>query len=144
MSNPDVLVVGGGIGGLATAYSLSRQGLTVRVLEQAAEFGEVGAGIQLAPNCTRILDDFGLLGEAIGLGVVPDAMVMRAAVEGGELTRLDVVHEAEMDNSKTIAAVSGGWPRILSNLKTLLETGDVLPQAPWEMPPDPEGERTSS
>jgi uncharacterized protein YndB with AHSA1/START domain len=44
----------------------------------------------------------------------------------GELTRLDVVHEAEMDNSKTIAAVSGGWPRILSNLKTLLETGELL------------------
>ncbi len=44
----------------------------------------------------------------------------------GELTRLEVVHEAEMDNSKTIAAISGGWPRILSNLKTFLETGEVL------------------
>jgi uncharacterized protein YndB with AHSA1/START domain len=44
----------------------------------------------------------------------------------GDLTRLEVVHEAEMDNSKTIAAISGGWPRILSNLKTFLETGEVL------------------
>lgn len=44
----------------------------------------------------------------------------------GELTKLEVVHEAEMDNSKTISAISGGWPRILSNLKTFLETGEVL------------------
>ena len=44
----------------------------------------------------------------------------------GDLTKLEVVHEADMDNSKTIVAVSGGWPRILSNLKTFLETGEVL------------------
>jgi 3-hydroxybenzoate 6-monooxygenase len=90
MTTPDVIIVGGGIGGLGAAYSLTRQGLAVRVLEQAAEFGEVGAGIQLAPNCTRILDDYGLLDEAKGLGVVPDAMVMRDAVDGSELTRLDL------------------------------------------------------
>jgi uncharacterized protein YndB with AHSA1/START domain len=46
--------------------------------------------------------------------------------EGGGLTKLAVVHEAERDGSKTIAAISGGWPMILSNLKTLLETGKVL------------------
>ncbi len=90
MSQPDVIVVGGGIGGLAAAFSLTRQGLAVRLLESAAAFGEVGAGIQLAPNCTRILDDYGLLEEAKSLGVVPDAMVMRDAVDGGELTRLDL------------------------------------------------------
>ncbi|MFE4212481.1 FAD-dependent monooxygenase [Streptomyces sp. NPDC056844] len=90
MSNPDVIVVGGGIGGLGAAFSLTRQGLSVRLLESAPAFGEVGAGIQLAPNCTRILDDYGLLDEAKGLGVVPDAMVMRDAVDGGELTRLDL------------------------------------------------------
>ncbi|MEU6320706.1 FAD-dependent oxidoreductase [Streptomyces sp. NPDC047009] len=90
MSNPDVIVVGGGIGGLGAAFSLTRQGLSVRVLEQAPAFGEVGAGIQLAPNCTRILDDYGLLEEAKSLGVVPDSMVMRDAVDGDELTRLDL------------------------------------------------------
>ncbi|MFI0424462.1 FAD-dependent oxidoreductase [Spongiactinospora sp. 9N601] len=51
----DVLVVGGGIGGLSTAFALAHEGVRVRVLEQAREFGEVGAGLQLAPNCTRIL-----------------------------------------------------------------------------------------
>ncbi|MFD7875826.1 FAD-dependent monooxygenase [Streptomyces sp. NPDC059766] len=90
MSHPDVIVVGGGIGGLGAAFSLTRQGLAVRLLESAPAFGEVGAGIQLAPNCTRILDDYGLLREAKSLGVVPDTMVMRDAVDGGELTRLDL------------------------------------------------------
>lgn len=90
MSTPDVVIVGGGIGGLSTAFALTRTGLRVRVLEQAKEFGEVGAGIQLAPNCTRILDDYGLLDEAKARGVVPDRMVMRDAVDGSELTSLDL------------------------------------------------------
>jgi 2-polyprenyl-6-methoxyphenol hydroxylase-like FAD-dependent oxidoreductase len=87
-----IIIIGGGIGGLGAAYSLSRQGLRVRVLEQEPAFAEVGAGLQLAPNCTRILDVYGLLEEAKSLGVVPDAMVMRDAVDGSELTRLDLRH----------------------------------------------------
>lgn len=86
----DVVVVGGGIGGLSAAFALSRLGLKVRVLERAKEFGEVGAGLQLAPNCTRILDDYGLLDAAKASGVVPDRMVMRDAVDGDELTALDL------------------------------------------------------
>lgn len=90
MSTPDVVIVGGGIGGLSTAFALSRLGLQVRVLEQAKQFGEVGAGIQLAPNCTRILNDYGLLDAVKARGVVPDRMVMRDAVDGSELTSLDL------------------------------------------------------
>ena len=45
-----VLVVGGGIGGLSTALALSRKGIPVQVLEQAPEFKEIGAGIQLGPE----------------------------------------------------------------------------------------------
>ena len=56
----ETLVVGGGIGGLAAALALSRQGMAVRVLEQAAEFGEIGAGIQLAPNALRMLERLGI------------------------------------------------------------------------------------
>lgn len=88
--NPDIIVVGGGIGGLSAANALARKGLKVRVLEQSAEFGEVGAGLQLGPNCTRILDSYDLLDEAVSLGVLPDTMVMRDAVDGTELTRLDL------------------------------------------------------
>lgn len=47
-------------------------------------------------------------------------------VKEDEAVRLTVTHEAERDNSKTIAAVSGGWPTILSNLKSLLETGKPI------------------
>jgi salicylate hydroxylase len=87
---PDVIVVGGGIGGLSAAFALSRQGLRVRVLERAAQFGEVGAGIQIAPNCTRILHEYGLLDEAKQLSVLPQNMVMRDALDARELTRLDL------------------------------------------------------
>ncbi|WP_432102221.1 FAD-dependent oxidoreductase [Streptomyces sp. bgisy091] len=87
---PDVIVVGGGIGGLGTAFALARQGVRVRVLERADAFGEVGAGLQIAPNCTRILHEYGLLDEARSLGVVPENMVMRDAVDSRELTRLDL------------------------------------------------------
>ncbi|MER7705991.1 FAD-dependent monooxygenase [Kitasatospora sp. NPDC097605] len=86
----DVIVVGGGIGGLAAALALTRQDLRVRVYEQAPAFGEVGAGLQLAPNCTRILDRYGLLAEAASLGVLPGNIIMKDAVDAGELTRLDL------------------------------------------------------
>ena len=87
---PDVIVVGGGIGGLSAAFALTRKGLRVRVLERSAEFGEVGAGIQIAPNCTRILHAYGLLAEAEELGVRPARMVMKDAVDGTVLTSLDL------------------------------------------------------
>jgi 3-hydroxybenzoate 6-monooxygenase len=87
---PDVIVVGGGIGGLSAAFALARTGLKVRVLERADDFGEVGAGIQIAPNCTRILAGYGLLDEAKRLGVLPAGMVMRDALDGTVLTSLDL------------------------------------------------------
>jgi salicylate hydroxylase len=86
----DVVVVGGGIGGLSTAFALARTGLRVKVLERASEFGEVGAGMQISPNCTRILDSWGLLPEVEGLGVLPANLVMRDALDGSVLTRLDL------------------------------------------------------
>jgi salicylate hydroxylase len=87
---PDVIVVGGGIGGLSAAFALTRKGLRVRVLERSAEFGEVGAGIQIAPNCTRILNTYGLLDDAKALGVLPVGMLMKDALDGTVLTRLDL------------------------------------------------------
>ncbi|HSZ41783.1 MAG TPA: FAD-dependent oxidoreductase [Trebonia sp.] len=89
-SQPDVIIVGGGIGGLSAAFALTRKGLKVRVLERSPEFGEVGAGIQIAPNCTRILSAYGLLEQAKELGVLPASMVMKDALDGTVLTRLDL------------------------------------------------------
>lgn len=89
-TGPDVIVVGGGIGGLSAAFAMTRKGLGVRVLERSEEFGEVGAGIQVAPNCTRILNSYGLLDEARQLGVLPVTMVMKDALDGTVLTSLDL------------------------------------------------------
>ncbi|MFE4756805.1 FAD-dependent monooxygenase [Streptomyces mirabilis] len=86
----DVLVIGGGIGGLGAALALTRQGLRVRLYEQAPAFGEVGAGLQLAPNCTRILHEYGVLDEAVELGVLPEHMIMKDALDASELTRVDL------------------------------------------------------
>jgi salicylate hydroxylase len=55
-----VVVAGGGIGGLAVALGLARKGFKVVVLEQAQEFGEIGAGIQLAPNAWHAIDALGV------------------------------------------------------------------------------------
>ena len=55
-----VLVAGGGIGGLAAALALTRQGLAVKVLEQAPQLGEIGAGIQLGPNGFAAFDALGI------------------------------------------------------------------------------------
>jgi salicylate hydroxylase len=56
----DILIAGAGIGGLTAAASLLKRGFRVRVYEQAAELGEVGAGIQLSANAVKVLDDLGL------------------------------------------------------------------------------------
>lgn len=88
--NSDVVVVGGGIGGLATALGLSRAGATVTVLEQEPDFHEVGAGLELAPNGTRILRDWGLLERMSDLGVQPRTLVIKDAVTGAELTRMEL------------------------------------------------------
>lgn len=82
------LIAGGGIGGLVTAYALARQGFPVRVLEQAAEFREIGAGIQLGPNIFRSLDKIGLKGAVLADAWQPGAQEMRCALSGDLVTRI--------------------------------------------------------
>ena len=76
-----VLVAGGGIGGLAAALALTRQGFRVKVLEQAPEIGEIGAGIQLGPNAFHAFDALGVGEKARGRAVYTDYMVMHDAVD---------------------------------------------------------------
>jgi len=85
----DVIVVGGGIGGLAAAYSLGKAGKTVMVLEQAPQFSEVGAGLQLGPNALRALDSLGLLEEVYQYSVLPRRHVFMDAIEERELSALN-------------------------------------------------------
>ena len=59
-ASPHILIAGGGIGGLTTALALLRRGIDVSVYEQASELREVGAGVQIGPNGSRLLIDLGL------------------------------------------------------------------------------------
>ncbi len=80
-SNLPVLVSGGGIGGLAAALALVRQGFNVQVFEQSAEMGEIGAGIQLGPNAFHAFDALGVGDKARGRAVYTDCMVMHDALD---------------------------------------------------------------
>jgi salicylate hydroxylase len=66
-----IVIIGGGIGGLGAALSLLKRGLDVEVYEQASRLGEVGAGIQVSPNGTRILIELGLDAELKRIAVNP-------------------------------------------------------------------------
>jgi 2-polyprenyl-6-methoxyphenol hydroxylase-like FAD-dependent oxidoreductase len=65
----DVLVVGGGIGGLTLALELHRVGVPVRVFEAAPQVTPVGVGITVLPHATRVLTELGLLGQLAARGV---------------------------------------------------------------------------
>ena len=79
------IVVGGGIGGLAAAVALSQQGVHVSVLEQAAELGEIGAGVQLGPNAFAALDALGVGENARKRAVFTERLIMMDAVDGSEV-----------------------------------------------------------
>ncbi len=80
-SKQQILVAGGGIGGVAAALALARQGYAVKVLEQAPELGEIGAGIQLGPNAFAAFDALGIGELARGRAVYTDEMVMHDALD---------------------------------------------------------------
>jgi salicylate hydroxylase len=72
-----VLIAGGGIGGLSAALALAQQGFEVAVFERAPSFTEFGAGIQLSPNCTRVLFDLGLEEPLRRIAFAPDGSEIR-------------------------------------------------------------------
>ena len=76
-----VLVAGGGIGGIAAALALVRRGFRVKVLEQAALLGEIGAGLQVGPNGFAAFDALGVGGTARARAVYTDFMVMHDALD---------------------------------------------------------------
>jgi 3-hydroxybenzoate 6-monooxygenase len=96
-SQDPFLIVGGGIGGLAAAHALARRGLPVRVLEQAPEFKEIGAGIQLGPNIFRALDKIGLRDAVLADAHRPPAMEMRCALSGELVTRIPLEDKRFLD-----------------------------------------------
>jgi len=82
------IVSGGGIGGLAAALALVRQGYRVTVLEQAPEIGEIGAGIQLGPNAFHAFDALGVGDKARGRAVYTDELIMHDAIDATLVGRI--------------------------------------------------------
>ncbi|WP_274585540.1 3-hydroxybenzoate 6-monooxygenase [Neisseria leonii] len=85
-----MIIVGGGIGGLAAALALVRQNIEVLLLEQASSIGEIGAGIQLGPNAYAALDDLGVGEAARRRSVFVDRLVMMDAVDTGKIAEMAV------------------------------------------------------
>jgi 3-hydroxybenzoate 6-monooxygenase len=101
-----ILIVGGGIGGLAAAHALARKGFPVRVIEQAPEFREIGAGIQLGPNIFRALEKIGLKEAVLADAHVPRAMEMRCGLSGERVTSIPLADPRFLDEFKYPYAVT--------------------------------------
>ena len=121
-----IVVVGGGIGGLAAAVALHRRGREVLVLERAAEFTEIGAGLSLWPNAMRALAALGLAGQVRALGAVETAGGVRDRA-GRWLTRTS---NAEIEQRH-------GWPLVVVHRADLVRIlAAALP--PSALQPDSE------
>ena len=87
-SNSQVLVAGGGIGGIAAALALVRRGFAVKVLEQAPQLGEIGAGLQVGPNGFAAFDALGIGEFARARAVYTDEMLMFDALDEYQVGRI--------------------------------------------------------
>jgi salicylate hydroxylase len=95
MASQQVLIAGGGIGGLASALACAQRGVSVQLIERAAQLSEVGAGIQIGPNVTRILQAWGL-GEALAqVAAFPKQLQARDAQTGQVLGTLPLGERAQ-------------------------------------------------
>src|SRR5260370_12072772 len=82
-----IAIIGGGIGGLSAALDLLKAGLDVHVYEQSPRIGEIGAGIQISPNASRLLIRLGLKADLDRAGVRPLAVHQRRWDDGPTLQR---------------------------------------------------------
>jgi salicylate hydroxylase len=126
-----VLVAGGGIGGVAAALALVREGYRVQVFEQAPEIGEIGAGIQLGPNAFHAFDALGVGEKTRSRSVFTDYMVMHDAIDGYQVGKIPtdenfrrrfgnpyaVIHRADVHLSLLEGAQQSGQVEIFTNTR---------------------------
>jgi salicylate hydroxylase len=89
-----IFIAGAGIGGLTASLALAAKRFRVVILEKAERLEEIGAGLQLSPNASRVLCDLGLQDGLAGRAVTPDAISLMSARGGGELIRLPLGERA--------------------------------------------------
>jgi salicylate hydroxylase len=130
-SSLPVIVAGGGIGGLAAALALTRQGFAVTVLEQAPEIGEIGAGIQLGPNAFHAFDALGIGNKARSRAVYTDYMVMHDAIDAYQVGKIStgeafrqrfgnpyaVIHRADVHLSLLEGALDTGRVKFITSTR---------------------------
>src|SRR5690606_14382065 len=90
-----IAVAGAGIAGLTSALAIARHGFKVAVFERSEKLEEVGAGLQLSPNATRILARLGLLDPLLPAAVKPLAIALRRANSLRELASVPLGDDAE-------------------------------------------------
>jgi salicylate hydroxylase len=124
-----ILIAGAGIAGLTAALAFAARGFCVQLFERSAQLREIGAGLQLSPNATRILDRLGVLAHLEGLAVRPPAIVLRNAKDLRELARVPlgdlaekrwgapylVVHRADLQGALLAAANRSGQIALATN-----------------------------
>lgn len=99
-----ILIIGAGIGGLATALALQQAGFGVRVFEQAKQIREVGAGLTLWPNAVRVLQELGLAGLVQQLAKPPTSTQAGFyTMQGKQLVQLPPQAVEEQCGGPTIA-----------------------------------------
>ena len=90
MSRQTITIIGAGIAGLTTALSLAQKGFSVDILEQADVLSDVGAGLQLSPNATRILDRLGILSELEKVWSEPERIALVSGITLNPLAHVPV------------------------------------------------------
>lgn len=78
----NILIIGCGIGGLSAAYCLSQAGHHITIVESASSISEIGAGVQISPNASRLLSRWGLASKLAEAGVEPDGVKFRRYDDG--------------------------------------------------------------
>ena len=110
-----VLIVGGGIAGLASGLALARANASVQILERAPELTEVGAGVQLGPNVTRILNAWGLSPAIEKVAAYPVSLKARSATSGEVLASLPLSDMATRYGSPYITIHRADLQNVLLN-----------------------------
>jgi 2-polyprenyl-6-methoxyphenol hydroxylase-like FAD-dependent oxidoreductase len=137
-----IVIAGGGIGGLATALALANKGIASIVLEQSPQFGEIGAGIQLAPNAFHAFDALGIGERARKGAVFVDELVFMDAVKGERIVGIPVgerfrarfgnpyavVHRADLHDALHDACKDNGRVdlRVSSKVSRYEQTGQAV------------------